>query len=144
MEQQCTFVLDGHLFGIPVGAVQEVLREQRVTPVPLAAPEVCGLANLRGQLVTTLDLRSRLQLPPRPAGERPVSVVVRTGDGAAVSLVVDRVGDVVTPGQDSLEPAPETLRPAVRELLAGVCQLERRLLLVLDVDLAVAVGGAAA
>lgn len=144
MEQYCTFVLDGHLFGIPVGTVQEVLREQVVTPVPLAAPEVSGLINLRGQIVTTLNLRERLRLPARPAGEQSVSVVVRTADGGAVSLVVDRIGDVIEPEPDSLEAPPETLDPALRALVEGVCKLDGRLMLMLDTELAVAVGGAAA
>lgn len=144
MQQYCTFVLDGHLFGIPVDTVQEVLREQALTPVPLAAPEVVGLVNLRGQIVTTLDLRRRLLLPPRPDPERPVCVVVRTVDGGAVSLVVDRIGDVIEPRAGSVEPPPETLDPAVRGLVAGVCKLDGRLLLLLDTERAVAVGGAAA
>ena len=89
MAQYCTFVLDGHLFGIPVASVQEVLREPAVTPVPLAAPEVSGLINLRGQIVTSLNLRERLRLAARPEGAPSVSVVVRTADGGAASLVVD-------------------------------------------------------
>ena len=144
MQQYCTFVLDGHLFGIPVDTVQEVLRKQVLTPVPLAAPEVGGLINLRGQIVTTLDLRVRLLLPPRPETERSVSVVVRTVDGGAVSLVVDRIGDVIEPDPGSVEPPPETLDPAVRALMAGVCKLDGRLVLLLDTERAVAVGGAAA
>ena len=138
MQQYCTFLLDGHLFGIPVETVQEVLREQVVTPVPLAAPEVCGLANLRGQVVTALDLRVRLLMPPRPEGERPVSVVVRTTHGTATSLVVDRVGDVVEPDPGSLEAPPDTVDPAVRSLVTSVCKLEDRLMLVLDTERAVA------
>ncbi|MGZ6827552.1 MAG: chemotaxis protein CheW, partial [Mycobacteriales bacterium] len=109
MSQYCTFTLDGHLFGVPVSSVQEVLREQEVTPVPLAAPEVSGLINLRGQIVTTLNLRHRLRLPARPAGDPSVNVVVRTADGGAVSLVVDRIGDVLEPEPSSLEEPPETL-----------------------------------
>ena len=138
MQQYCTFVLDGHLFGIPVEAVQEVLREQAVTPVPLAPPEVCGLANLRGQVVTVLDLRVRLLLPPRPAEERPVSVVVRTAQGAPTSLVVDRVGHVIKPDPGSLEAPPETVDPAIRALVTSVCKLDGELLLVLDTERAVA------
>ena len=141
MTQYCTFVLDGHLFGIPVASVQEVLREQAVTPVPLAAPEVSGLINLRGQIVTSLNLRERLRLAGQPADELSVSVVVRTLDGGAVSLVVDRVGDVVEPDPGSLESPPETLDPRVRALVDRVCKLDGELMLMLDTELAVAVDG---
>jgi purine-binding chemotaxis protein CheW len=141
MTQYCTFVLDGHLFGIPVASVQEVLREQAVTPVPLAAPEVSGLINLRGQIVTSLNLRERLRLAGQPADEQSVSVVVRTLDGGAVSLVVDRVGDVVEPDPGSLESPPETLDPRVRALVDRVCKLDGELMLMLDTELAVAVDG---
>jgi len=141
MTQYCTFVLDGHLFGIPVASVQEVLREQAVTPVPLAAPEVSGLINLRGQIVTSLNLRERLRLAGQPADEQSVSVVVRTLDGGAVSLVVDRVGDVVEPDPSSLESPPETLDPRVRALVERVCKLDGELMLMLDTELAVAVDG---
>ena len=125
MTQYCTFVLDGHLFGIPVASVQEVLREQAVTPVPLAAPEVSGLINLRGQIVTSLNLRERLRLAGQPADEQSVSVVVRTLDGGAVSLVVDRVGDVVEPDPGSLAPFAPIKEPSDRpgryfEICSGV------------------------
>lgn len=138
--QYCTFVLDGHLFGIPVASVQEVLREPAVTPVPLAAPEVSGLINLRGQIVTSLNLRERLRLAARPEGAPSVSVVVRTADGGAASLVVDRVGDVIEPDPDSIEAPPETLDPRIRALVDGVCKLDGELMLMLDTELAVDVG----
>ena len=140
MAQYCTFVLDGHLFGIPVASVQEVLREQEVTPVPLAAPEISGLINLRGQIVTTLNLRERLRLPARPQGEPSVSVVVRAADGSAVSLVVDRIGDVLEPDPGSLEAPPETLDPDITALVEGVCKLDGRLMLMLDTERAISVG----
>ena len=75
--QYCTFLLEGHLFGVPVAFVQEVLKEQEVTPVPMAPREVAGLINLRGQIVTTVDLRTRLDMTARPAGAGSVNVVVR-------------------------------------------------------------------
>lgn len=141
--QYCTFVLDGHLFGIPVASVQEVLREPSVTPVPLAAPAVSGLINLRGQIVTSLNLRERLRLAPRAEGAPSVSVVVRTADGGAASLVVDRVGDVIEPDPDSIEAPPETLDPRIRALVDGVCKLDGELMLMLDTELAVDVGSTA-
>jgi purine-binding chemotaxis protein CheW len=143
MTQYCTFRLDGHLFGIPVDVVQEVLREQAVTPVPLTAPEVSGLINLRGQIVISLNLRARLCLPPRSYLEPSVSVVVRAADGGAVSLVVDRVGDVIEPDPGSLEEPPETLDPGIRPLVNGVCKLDGELMLLLDTEVAVDVGSTA-
>lgn len=140
--QYCTFLLDGHLFGVPVSSVQEVLKAQGVTPVPLAACEITGLMNLRGQIVTTMDLRTRLGLPARASEAPSVSVVVRTADGGAVSLVVDEIGDVLEPTDESLEPAPDTVPAHVRDLLIGVCKLERRLMLLLDTELATEVTAA--
>ena len=90
--QFCTFVLGGHHFGIDVLKVQEIIRYQEMTRVPLAPPVVRGLINLRGQIVTAIDLRRRLELPERTDGQLPVNVVVKTDDGA-VSLLVDEIGD---------------------------------------------------
>lgn len=140
-QQYCTFVLDSHLFGVPVSSVQEVLRAQDVTTVPLAAPEVVGLLNLRGQIVTSVELRTRLGLPGRDPDARPVNVVVKTADGSPVSLVVDQIGDVLEPDQETFEPAPETVPPHIRELVVGVCKLDGALMLELDTELAVTVGG---
>lgn len=143
-QQYCTFVLDGHLFGVPVSSVQEVLKSQEVTPVPLAPHEVSGLINLRGQIVTTIDLRSRLGIPARDEDASSVCVVVRTGDGSAVSLVVDEIGDVLEPSQESFEAAPETVPSHMRVMVTGVCKLESQLMLALDTELAVTLDGDAA
>jgi len=132
-QQFCTFLLDGHLFGVPVSAVQEVIRFQSMTPVPLAPPPVEGLINLRGQIVPALDLRRRLSLGKRPEGELPVNVVVRTPDGA-VSLLVDEIGDVIEVGDSTFEFPPETLRGAVRSMILGVHKLEGKLLHLLDTE----------
>jgi chemotaxis signal transduction protein len=142
--QYCTFLLDGHLFGVLVSAVQEVLKEQDVTPVPLAPSEVSGLINLRGQIVTTLDLRPRLGIPRQEPGARSVSVVVRAADGGPVSLVVDRTGDVIEADDASLELPPDTVPAEVRELVSGICKLDGRLMLLLDSERAVAVPSPAA
>jgi len=138
----CTFLLDGHLFGIAVEHVQEVLRSQRLTDVPLAPADICGLLNLRGQIVTTIDLRTRLGLPARDADAPSVNVVVRSGDGA-VSLVVDQIGHVLEPPSSTFEPAPDTVPADVRELVEHVCKLEDGLLLVLDTERAAGIGAAA-
>lgn len=143
MTQYCTFRLDGHLFGVPVEHVQEVLRRQEVTPVPLSAHTVTGLINLRGQIVTTLELRTRLDIVDRDVEAPAVCVVVRTADGTPVSLVVDAIGDVLEPEETLHEVPPETVPAAVRALVTSVCKLPDELLLVLDTELATTVGGAA-
>lgn len=140
-QQFCTFLLDEHMFGVPVSSVQEVLRAQAVTPVPLSAAEVSGLINLRGQIVTSVELRRRLGLPPRQADMPSVNIVVTTADGSAVSLVVDEIGDVLEPPREAFEAPPETVPAAIRPLVDGVCKLDDRLMLVLDTELAITLGG---
>jgi len=134
-KQYCTFFVADRFFGVDVTRVQEVIRYQEMTRVPLASSVISGLINLRGQIVTALDMRARLGLPPRPADQLPMNVVVRTADGA-VSLLVDEIGDVVEVQDSSREGVPETL--TARELIAGVCKLKDRLLLVLDTERAIA------
>lgn len=129
--QFCTFYLNDLYFGVEVMNVQEVLRYQQMTPVPLAPPTVRGLINLRGQIVTALDLRRRLELPPRGTEELPMNVVVRSDDGA-VSLLVDEIGDVIEVSEDIFESPPESLQGVARELVTGVYKLQEELLLVLD------------
>jgi purine-binding chemotaxis protein CheW len=135
--QFCTFHLGELYLGVDVLRVQEVIREQPMTRVPLAHPAVRGLINLRGQIVTALDLRRRLSLPDHPgAGPPPVNVVVLTDDGA-VSLLADEIGDVLSLPDDLFEVPPETLRGEARELIRGAYKLSDRLLLILDTDRAV-------
>jgi purine-binding chemotaxis protein CheW len=141
--QYATFFVDGLFFGVDVLEVQEILREQTMTPVPLAPAEVEGLINLRGQIVTALDMRRRLGLAPRAAEAAAMNVVIHTG-GGAVSLLVDEIGDVIETGAAALEPPPENLSPQTRDLIAGIFQLEERLLLLLDVDKTVQVTAAPA
>ena len=131
--QYCTFLLDGHYFGVEVLRVQEVIRHQEMTRVPLAPLVVRGLINLRGQIVTAIDLRRRLELPDRPEGEPPVNVVVQTDDGA-VSLLVDEIGDVWQVPEEAFERPPDTLKGLARELIRGAYKLNDRLLLVLDTE----------
>jgi purine-binding chemotaxis protein CheW len=126
-------LLDRHYFGIEVLEVQEVIRHQEMTRVPLAPAVVRGLINLRGQIVTAIDLRRRLGFPDRLGGELPVNVVVRTEDGA-VSLLVDEIGDVLQVSEESFERPPETLKGPARELVRGAYKLADRLLLALDLD----------
>jgi len=142
-KQFCTFYLDGLFFGVEVLQVQEVLRAQPMTRVPLAAATVRGLINLRGQIVTALDLRRRLELADRAAEVPPMNVIVRTSDGA-VSLLVDDIGDVVEIQEDTFERPPETLQGIARELVQGVYQVNEKLLLVLDTERAVNLSGSTA
>jgi len=134
--QYCTFHLDNLFFGVEVQKVQEVIRYQEMTRVPLASAVVQGLINLRGQIVTAIDLRRRLQLKPRPEGQLPMNVVVRTDDGP-LSLLVDEIGDVLEVASDSFERPPEMLRGVSRELIRGAYKLKDRLLLTLDTERAV-------
>ena len=129
--QFCTFYLDRLLFGVQLKDVQEVIREIQTTSVPLAPEVVTGLMNLRGQIVTAIDLRRKLELGPRPPGAPAMNVVVHSDDGA-VSLLVDEIGDVVEVEESSFELPPETLRGNVRTMILGVHKLRERLLHVLD------------
>jgi purine-binding chemotaxis protein CheW len=132
-QQLCTFTVDRYTFGVDVQKVQEVLRFQQMTRVPLAPWVVRGLINLRGQIVTAIDLRRRLGLPDAPAGTAPMCVILRTEQGA-VSLLVDKIGDVREVHRDLFEPPPVTLRDLGRELIQGVFKLPDRLLILLDAE----------
>lgn len=136
MAQYCTFRLAGLHFGVEVERVQEVIRYQEMSRVPLSSNVVKGLINLRGQIVTAIDLRQRLELSPRGDDEQPMNVVVMTDDGP-LSLLVDAIGDVVDVEEDTFEPPPETLDGVARELIRGAHKLEEHLLLVLDTERAV-------
>jgi purine-binding chemotaxis protein CheW len=140
-KQFCTFFVNGLFFGVEVLKVQEVIRYQVMTRVPLAPPTIQGLINLRGQIVTAIDLRRRLELQPRDPDQLPMNVVVRSDDGA-VSLLVDEIGDVVEIQDDIYERPPETLKGVARDLVQGVYKLKERLLLVLDTERTVSLGGA--
>ncbi len=141
MQQYCTFYVNGLCLGVEVHQVQEVLRYQEMTNVPLAPAMVAGLINLRGQIVTAIDLRRRLGLPDRPDDAAPMNVVVRT-DEWVISLLVDEIGDVIEVAAESYEPTPRTLTGGTRDLVRGVYKLDKQLLLVLDIDKAgTATGG---
>ena len=134
--QFCTFRLDQLTCGIEVSRVQEIIRVQQMTRVPLVSEVVEGLINLRGQIVTALDLRRRLDLPTRDPDANTMNIVVRTVDDE-VSLLVDEIGDVVEVDDAVFEAPPATLRGAARELITGAYKLEGQLLLVLNIDRAV-------
>ena len=133
MTQFCTFTLGDLHFGIETLHVQEVIRNREMTPIPLAPGSVRGLINLRGQIVTAVDMRIRLELPPRGAESLPMNVIVRTDDGGQ-SLLVDEIGDVVEVDDDTYESPPDTVPGTARSLLRGVFKLQSNLLLELDAD----------
>ncbi|HLJ51367.1 MAG TPA: chemotaxis protein CheW [Bryobacteraceae bacterium] len=129
--QFSTFSVGEQFFGIDVLRVQEVLRYQEMTRIPLAPAVTAGLINLRGQIVTTIDMRRRLGLVERPPEQAPMNMVVRTDEGP-VSLLVDEIGDVLQPDGGAFEPPPDSLPQSMRELIHGVYKLKDRLLLVLN------------
>ncbi|CAB4716355.1 MAG: chemotaxis protein CheW [Actinobacteria bacterium] len=139
--QYCTFWVDGLNFALAVEHVQEVLRYQQMTVVPCAPGAVDGLINLRGQIVTALDLRCRLGLPRRPDGELPMNVIVRSR-GEVVSLLVDDIGDVIDAEVALLQPTPANLPATVQDVVRGVLPLSDSILLVVDADRAVDVSTA--
>ena len=138
--QLCTFYVGDGYFGIPVEQVQEVVRPQPITPVPLAPKVVRGLINLRGQILTAIDLRYRLGLgePGDPA--KLMNVVVRTDD-SPVSFLVDEIGEVLDVDEDCFESPPETLQGEMRELIGGAYKLDGRLLLALSTERTIRING---
>lgn len=129
----CTFYLGDLFLGIPVTRVQEVIRYQERTRVPLVSAVIHGLINLRGEIVTTIDLRHRLELAPRADDDEPINVVVRHEDGV-VSLLVDEIGDVFEVTDQDFEPLPPTLQGSYRQFVRGIYKLDGRLLLILDTE----------
>lgn len=135
--QFCTFYIADQFFGIDVLKVQEVLKYQPMTDVPLAPDVVQGLINLRGQIVVALDMRRRLLMTPREESKLPMNIIVRTEQEGAVSLLVDEIGDVIEVEEDLFESPPDTLRGPARRLIRGAFKLPGKLMLVLDTEQAV-------
>lgn len=131
--QFATFHVADLLFGVDVLRVQEVLRAQPMTRVPLAPQVIEGLINLRGQIVLAIDMRRRLRLAPRGDERLPMNMVIRYED-AAISLLVDEIGDVLEIGADSYEVPPVNIDAALRQIIRGIYKLKDRLLLVLDIE----------
>ncbi len=131
-----TILIAGQRFGIPILQVQDVLGEQNVTNVPLAPPEVAGSLNLRGRIVTAIDVRRRLGISPierdTAEAEKEMSVVVEN-DNELYSLIIDEVGDVLSLEDETFENNPATLDPMWREVSQGIYRLDGELLVVLDV-----------
>ncbi len=129
-----TLMLADQLCGLPVLAVRDVLARQSITRIPLAPPEIAGNLNLRGRIVTAIELRQRLRLPSRPPDKRPVCVVTEHGT-ELYALIVDQVLEVVTLEAAGLEPNPPTLSPIWAAHSRGIHRVGERLMAVLDVDM---------
>lgn len=129
-----TVYVEKQLFGIPVERVQDILIPEKIARIPLAPPEVAGSINLRGRIVTVIDVRTRLGISRKPKqGGNVMCVTVEQGQ-ELYSLMVDSVGNVLTLPMKSIEANPSTLDPRWRGISAGVVRLEGELLIVLDVD----------
>ncbi len=131
--QYVSIMLGDQLCGIPVLLVHDVLGPQKITRIPLAPPEVAGSLNLRGRIVTAIDVRQRLSMDPRPEELHGMSVVVEHG-GELYSLMVDEVGEVLSLDDALFEPHPPTMAGHIREVSTGIHRLKDRLLVVLDVS----------
>ena len=138
MTRLVTFTLEGRSYGVDVTDVQEVLRGLPRTRIPLAPSALAGLINLRGQVLTAIDLREQLGLRPRAADREPMLVVIRVSGEGPVALLVDSIGAVVDAERDQCDPPPDTLRGPTRDLLLGAYKLPDHLLLALDVARAIA------
>ena len=139
-----TLTVSGQLCGVPVHSVRDVLGPQAITRIPLAPPEVAGSLNLRGRIVTAVELRRRLGLPDRESGASPAMSVVVEHQNELYALLVDVVGDVVPLSLGTVAPNPPTLDAAWREVSRGVCRdvpgSEGNLLILLDVERVLAIG----
>ncbi|MFG0266702.1 MAG: chemotaxis protein CheW [Rhodopirellula sp. JB055] len=131
-DQICTFYLDDQVFGIEVKSVQEVIRYQKMTEVPLADNSVCGLINLRGQIVTAIDLRMRLGLPNRDSDKLPMNIIVRGDSGTTTSFLVDSIGEVEMIDPHNFERTPGTLNAIASEIIRGAYKTDDELILILD------------
>jgi purine-binding chemotaxis protein CheW len=132
-KQYATFHVAGIFLGIEVAKVQEVMRHQEMTDIPLAPAAIKGLINLRGQIVIAVDTRRSLGLPPLDTGEPPRNIIIRSADGG-VSLLVDEIDDVMDVSLAAFAPVPENMPAERKELIEGVYNLADRLLLVLDTE----------
>ena len=134
-----TLTVADQLCGVPVLGVRDILGEQAITRIPLAPNEIAGSLNLRGRIVTAIDLRQRLHLPPMPPGTPRMSVVAEQG-GELYALLVDQVSEVMSLKASAFERNPPTLPPAWAQFSTGIYRLDSRLLVVLDVGKLLAFG----
>ena len=142
MTEYVTVTIGDHMFGLPIFRVQDVFVPDRLTRVPLAPPEVAGILNLRGRVVTAIDMRSRLDLGARPAGAPVMAIGIET-KGESYGLLVDAVGEVMALRNNACEPKPANLDPRLSRVAAGIYRLENQLMVVLDVDRVLDINGGA-
>ena len=128
-----TVMIGGQLFGLQISRVQDVFVPDRLTRVPLAPPEIAGVLNLRGRIVTTIDMRRRLGLPPRDDNKPSMAVGIDL-KGESYGLLIDTVGEVMKLGEETLEPNPVNLDPRLARVSGGVHRLDGQLMVILDVD----------
>ena len=128
-----TVLITDQLFGLPISRVQDVFMPDRVTRVPLSAPEIAGVLNLRGRIVTAIDMRRRLGLGPR-TDDKPSMAVGIELKGESYGLLIDTVGEVMKLGEDTREPNPVNLDARLARVSAGVHRLDGQLMVILDVD----------
>lgn len=133
LENFVTFIIKDQMFGIPVLQVQDILTPDKIASVPLAPPEVKGSINLRGRIVTVIDVRVRLGLEKREGVKESMGVTIEHKH-ELYTLLVDKVGDVIGLSNDLYENNPGTLDSLWREFASGVYRLEGRLMVVLDVE----------
>jgi purine-binding chemotaxis protein CheW len=128
-----TATIGGQLFGLPIARVQDVFMPQRLTKVPLASSDVAGVLNLRGRIVTAIDMRARLGLPKGDEDRPPMAVGVDMR-GESYGLLIDNIGEVLKLPDDSREVNPVNLDPRMAKMAGGVHRLDGQLMVVLDVD----------
>lgn len=128
-----TLMVANQLFGVPIHSVQDVLGPQRINRIPLAPAEVAGSLNLRGRIVTAIDLRKRMGLPERPKDQSGMSVVVDY-NGELYSLIMDAAGEVMSLPANEFEANPATLDPLWQDVTSGIYQLDGRLLVILEIE----------
>ena len=133
MTEYVTVIIGEQLFGLPIAKVQDVFSPERLTRVPLAPPEVAGVLNLRGRIVTAIDMRVRLGLPPRDGERAPMAVGI-DHEGEAYGLLIDQVGEVLKLPASGREPTPANLDPRWAVISDGIHRLDGQLLVILDVE----------
>jgi purine-binding chemotaxis protein CheW len=138
-----TAVVGGELIGLPILRVQDVFMPEGVTRVPLAPSEVAGVINLRGRIVTLIDLRCRFGMAPRADGVAAMAVGVESG-GESYGLMIDSIGEVLRLSDGDREPNPVNLDPRLARISSGIHRLDGRLLMVIDVERVLDIGPAAA
>jgi purine-binding chemotaxis protein CheW len=142
LKEYVTAMIGGQLFGLPIRGVQDVFAPERVTRVPLAPPEIAGVLNLRGRIVTLIDMRDRLGLGRAGENATPMAIGVESR-GESYGLLIDSIGEVLKLDDNAREPSPINLDPRLARVSAGVFRLEGQLLMMIDIDRVLDIGGKA-